>query len=162
MPIRRREFLGALAGMALPERLGTPSNAGVIATRAGLVFGGGGDPALYALDTVTGREVWRGPTGLPVSGTTMTYGLASGKQFVVVFSRQSGKDELLAQVLVWTLLTYADTGGTAVIAAPTLRPQGAISRDRLIARMREILPTEVATREGHIVELGKASAEHAH
>ena len=81
-----------------------------------------------------------------------------GRQFVVVFSRQSGKDELLAQVLVWTLLTHAETGGTAVIAAPTLRPQGAISRDRLIARMREILPHDVVTREGHIVELGKASA----
>ena len=81
-----------------------------------------------------------------------------GKQFAVVFSRQSGKDEMLAQVLVWLLLNYAETGGTAVIAAPTLRPQGAISRDRLIARMREILPDEVVTREGHIVELGKASA----
>jgi hypothetical protein len=81
-----------------------------------------------------------------------------GKQFVVVFSRQSGKDELLAQMLVWTLLTHAETGGTAVIAAPTLRPQGAISRDRLIARMRELLPNEVVTREGHIVELGEASA----
>ncbi|HTG49492.1 MAG TPA: hypothetical protein VL915_03315, partial [Gemmatimonadales bacterium] len=69
-----------------------------------------------------------------------------------------GKDELLAQMLVWTLLTHAETGGTAVIAAPTLRPQGAISRDRLIARMRELLPNEVVTREGHIVELGEASA----
>jgi hypothetical protein len=81
-----------------------------------------------------------------------------GKQFAVVFSRQSGKDEMLAQILVWLLLTYAETGGTAVVAAPTLRPQGAISRDRLISRMREILPDAVTTRDGHIVELGQASA----
>ena len=65
---------------------------------------------------------------------------------------------MLAQILVWLLLTYADTGGTAVIAAPTLRPQGAISRDRLMGRMRQILPDEVRMREGHIVELGNASA----
>ena len=94
----------------------------------------------------------------PARAIAESIGQKLGKQFVVVFSRQSGKDELLAQVLVWTLLTHAETGGTAVVAAPTLRPQGAISRDRLIARMREILPHDVVTREGHIVELGKASA----
>jgi hypothetical protein len=94
----------------------------------------------------------------PARAITESIRLKQGKQFVVIFSRQSGKDELLAQILVWTLLRYAETGGTAVVAAPTLRPQGAISRDRLIARMREILPDAVGTREGHIVELGKASA----
>jgi hypothetical protein len=94
----------------------------------------------------------------PARAITESIRLAQGKQFVVIFSRQSGKDELLAQILVWTLLRHAETGGTAVVAAPTLRPQGAISRDRLIARMREIVPDAVGTREGHIVELGKASA----
>jgi hypothetical protein len=94
----------------------------------------------------------------PARAITTSIRKQQGKQFAVVFSRQSGKDEMLAQVLVWLLLTYAANGGTAVIAAPTLRPQGAISRDRLIGRMREILPDAVVTREGHIVELGKASA----
>lgn len=94
----------------------------------------------------------------PARAITESIKQQQGKQFVVIFSRQSGKDELLAQILVWLLLTYADTGGTAVIAAPTLRPQGAISRDRLIGRMRQILPDAVVTREGHIVELGNASA----
>jgi hypothetical protein len=94
----------------------------------------------------------------PARAITESIRRTQGKQFVVIFSRQAGKDELLAQILVWTLLTYAETGGTAVIAAPTLRPQGAISRDRLVARMRHILPDAVVTREGHIVELGQASA----
>ena len=94
----------------------------------------------------------------PARAITESIKLKQGKQFAIVFSRQSGKDEMLAQVLVWVLLTYAETGGMAVIAAPTLRPQGAISRDRLIGRMREILADAVVTREGHIVELGKASA----
>ena len=94
----------------------------------------------------------------PARAITTSIRDGAGKQFAVVFSRQAGKDEMLAQILVWLLLTYAETGGTAVVAAPTLRPQGAISRDRLINRMREILPDAVVTREGHIVELGKASA----
>jgi hypothetical protein len=94
----------------------------------------------------------------PARAIARSIEMQEGKQFAVVFSRQSGKDEMLAQVLVWLLLRYAETGGTAVIAAPTLRPQGAISRDRLINRMREILPDAVVIRDGHIVELGAASA----
>ena len=59
----------------------------------------------------------------------------SGEQLAMVFSRQAGKDEVLAQVLAWVLLRNMDRGGSLVIAAPTLRPQAMISRDRLRDRL---------------------------
>jgi phage terminase large subunit-like protein len=54
-----------------------------------------------------------------------------GDQLALVFSRQSGKDELLAQVLAAILLRHSRRGGAIVVAAPTRRPQAQISRDRL-------------------------------
>lgn len=59
-----------------------------------------------------------------------------GHQFAVVFSRQAGKDELLAQVIAMLLLRYSGKGGTIVVAAPTLRPQAELSRDRLRDRLQ--------------------------
>lgn len=59
----------------------------------------------------------------------------SGEQLAMVFSRQSGKDEVLAQVLAWVLVRNAERGGSIVVAAPTLRPQAMISRDRLRDRL---------------------------
>ena len=59
----------------------------------------------------------------------------SGEQFAMVFSRQAGKDEVLAQIVAWVLLRNAERGGTIVVAAPTLRPQAMISRDRLRDRL---------------------------
>ncbi|MGH2562055.1 MAG: hypothetical protein ACRDJH_23600 [Thermomicrobiales bacterium] len=84
-----------------------------------------------------------------------------GRQFAVVFSRQAGKDELLAQVLAYLLWTYRERGGSAVLAAPTFRPQAALSRDRLLDRLAS--PTiadaaRVKIRDGYAVHLGRASA----
>lgn len=59
----------------------------------------------------------------------------TGDQLGIVFSRQSGKDELLAQVLAALLIRYSRRGGTIVVAAPTRRPQAQISRDRLWNRL---------------------------
>jgi hypothetical protein len=81
-----------------------------------------------------------------------------GRQLAVVFSRQSGKDELLAQLLAWLLIDRAERGGTAIVAAPTRRPQVNISRDRLLDRLRRILPDGVRLRDEYIVEVGMASA----
>jgi hypothetical protein len=81
-----------------------------------------------------------------------------GGQFALAFSRQSGKDELLAQLLAWLLITYADEGGNAVIAAPSKSPQADLSRDRLVTRLREVVPDLVTVSQGYIVQVGKASA----
>ena len=84
-----------------------------------------------------------------------------GESFVAVFSRQSGKDEALAQLVSWLLNRWRVAGGSIVIAAPTLRPQGIIARDRLLERLHTPLTHKlVRTREGNIVELGRASARY--
>ncbi len=91
-----------------------------------------------------------------------------GRQFAIVFSRQAGKDELLAQVLAYLLTRHALRGGTAVIAAPTFHPQAALSRDRLLARLdpgrnrisRTFIDSaiECGLRDGYAVTFGRAAA----
>jgi quinoprotein glucose dehydrogenase len=68
----------------LPARLGAVGTAGVIVTRGGLVFAGGGDEAFHALDKRTGEELWAYPTeGLKTTGTPMTY-RSGGRQYIVI------------------------------------------------------------------------------
>ena len=79
-----------------------------------------------------------------------------GDQFAVVFSRQSGKDELLAQLLAFLLIRFQRAGGSIVVATPALRPQGLVSRDRLLAALDTPLAGSPAVREGSRVSLGRA------
>src|SRR5918995_4320685 len=83
-----------------------------------------------------------------------------GRQFAVVFSRQAGKDELLAQLIAWLLTRYQLIGGTIVVAAPTRTPQANITRDRVLDRLQRSALTagRVRARDGYIVEVGQASA----
>jgi quinoprotein glucose dehydrogenase len=74
----------ALKDAKLPARLGAVGTAGVIVTRGGLVFAGGGDLAFHALDKRTGEDLWTYPTdGLKTTGTPMTY-RSAGRQYVVI------------------------------------------------------------------------------
>ena len=73
----------ALKGVDLPAVLGAPGAPGLVATAGGLVFGGGGDRAMHALDAATGAEVWHWTTNGAVNGTPMTYRAANGRQFIV-------------------------------------------------------------------------------
>ncbi|MDP9370643.1 MAG: hypothetical protein M3Q03_20645 [Chloroflexota bacterium] len=82
-----------------------------------------------------------------------------GRQFAVVFSRQAGKDELLAQLLAFLLTRYQRRGRSAVLAAPTFRPQAALSRDRLVDRLGSPLTaSQTRVRDGYAVHVGRASA----
>lgn len=82
-----------------------------------------------------------------------------GRQFAIVFSRQAGKDELLAQLLAFLLSRRRFTGGSAVLAAPTFLPQAALTRDRLLARLDNPLTAGAARlRDGYAVTVGRASA----
>ena len=85
-------------GVAAPEKLGAQGPAGLIVTKGGLIFVGGGDRAFHALDTMSGRELWRMPT-LETTGTPMTYATASGRQFVVVATGRGAEATLLAYSL---------------------------------------------------------------
>lgn len=83
-----------------------------------------------------------------------------GDILAMVFARQAGKDETLAQLLAYLLLRHARTGGSIVVAAPTRQPQANIARDRLIARLRAHPMTShlLRVREGYEVHVGAAKA----
>ena len=78
----------------MPSRLGAAGAPGVIATRGGLVFGGGGDAALRAFDQATGAEIWSAPLSRRTNGTPMTYRSRAGRQFLVV-ATGGGEDAAL-------------------------------------------------------------------
>lgn len=85
-----------------------------------------------------------------------------GRSFAAVFSRQAGKDEMLAQLVAWLLMRWQWRGGNIVLAAPTFQPQAALMRDRLLSRLREPLLAafagEAAVHDGYAVTLGRAAA----
>ena len=83
----------------LPDRLGTPGANGPIVTAGGLVFLGGGDPYLSALDAATGREVSRVATEFRTSGNPMTYRSRSGRQFIVIATGAGPDASLVAFAL---------------------------------------------------------------
>lgn len=100
------------------------------------------------------------PYQIPVAravATSVTHGL--GMELAAVFSRQAGKDEMLAQLCAWLLWLRQHDGGTIVVAHPALRPQGIISRDRVIERLSGPLTSgQARVRDGAIVQLGLAQA----
>ncbi|MDE0629486.1 MAG: PQQ-binding-like beta-propeller repeat protein [Bryobacterales bacterium] len=85
-----------LRGVELPERQGTRGNSGPMATKGGLVFLGGGDPYLYAFDSATGAEIWRGATPFPTNANPMSYRGESGRQFVVIATGSGAQGALVA------------------------------------------------------------------
>jgi hypothetical protein len=79
-----------------------------------------------------------------------------GRQFAVVFARQSGKDEMLAQLEAYLMLSHNLRGGSIIVVNPTLRPQGMISKRRLADRLADPL-VGPARGELHTLRVGKAS-----
>jgi quinoprotein glucose dehydrogenase len=84
----------ALKGVALPDKLGVAGAPGVLATRGGLLFAGGGDLAFHAVDVRTGAEVWETPLPRRANGTPMTYRARNGRQYVVI-ATGGGEDAAL-------------------------------------------------------------------
>jgi hypothetical protein len=79
-----------------------------------------------------------------------------GEQLAVVFSRQAGKDEMLAQTLAYLLNLYRLRGGSIVVASPTFRPQGMLSKDRLMDRLANGLTGALVRSKDNVVRVGKA------
>jgi quinoprotein glucose dehydrogenase len=86
----------ALRGLTLPDRLGVAGAPGVIATKGGLILGGGGDNAFYAFDKKTGKEIWRTELQRRSTSTPMTYRARSGRQFVVMATGSGSNASLVA------------------------------------------------------------------
>ncbi len=74
----------ALAGVALPARLGVVGPPGPFATAGGLVFLTGGSDILYAFGSASGEVLWEGR--LPARGyaNPMTFRTRGGRQRVVI------------------------------------------------------------------------------
>jgi hypothetical protein len=83
-----------------------------------------------------------------------------GASFAVVFARQAGKDELLAQVIAFLLIHRQLHGGEIVVAAPSLVPQGQITLRRIEERLHAamLFAPDIETEGGHIIHVGRASA----
>jgi quinoprotein glucose dehydrogenase len=91
-----RERLEQL-GVTPPETLGAQGPAGLVVTKGGLLFVGGGDRAFHAIDKTSGKKLWSVPT-LETTGTPMTYE-AAGRQFVVVATGRGAEATLVAFAL---------------------------------------------------------------
>ena len=75
-------------------RWGSIALGGPIVTASRLVFTAGTlDPAIYAFDVATGRELWRGTLPTSARATPMTYRARDGRQFVVVSAGGHGIEE---------------------------------------------------------------------
>ena len=57
-----------------------------------------------------------------------------GMSFVIIFSRQSGKDEMLAILFLFLLLRFADWGIEMVCTQPTFKPQSITAMERILKR----------------------------
>lgn len=79
----------------LPANFGSILLGGPIVTAGGLVFVGGTfDPALYAFDTETGQQLWKGDLPTSAKATPMTFEGPDGKQYVVVSAGGYGIPDL--------------------------------------------------------------------
>lgn len=88
-----------------------------------------------------------------IAGSVMR---GEGRQFAVVFARQSGKDELLAQLEAFLMCRYRLRGGSIIVANPTLRPQGLIARRRLVERLQSPF-VGPARRDGHSLSVSNST-----
>jgi hypothetical protein len=82
----------------------------------------------------------------------------AGGAFCCLFSRQAGKDELLAQLQAFLLARFQRRGGAMVLATPTYKPQALISRRRLVGRLVPELHPAAGTADGYRVTCGAAGS----
>lgn len=82
----------------------------------------------------------------------------TGETFVLQFARQSGKDELLANLIAYIMRELSHRETSIVVVNPTFKPQTINSMDRLEARLSHNLYTrgQFRRRSGYIFSLGQA------
>ena len=84
-----------------------------------------------------------------------------GATFTVLFPRQAGKNELAAALVVALLRQHAAEGGSIVVCAPTLAPQGEISLERVrrtLEATAHLFPAAPLVARGNRLEAGQAVA----
>jgi glucose dehydrogenase len=86
----------ALAGVALPAKLGVAGSPGSLVTKGGLVFSTGGGRVLYAIDSRSGVTLWEHDLGQIAYANPMTYRTRAGKQFLVIATGTGSNAKLVA------------------------------------------------------------------
>jgi len=89
----------ALKGVALPDKLGVSGVQGALVTKGGLVFIGGGDMAVHAVEKATGADVWTYPLKVRTTSSPSTYRTSAGRQFVVICAGSGPEASLMAFAL---------------------------------------------------------------
>jgi len=89
----------ALKGVKLPAKLGIGGPQSAIVTKGGVVFAGGEDMNLHAVDKSTGKDLWQGALPARSYGTPMTYRTRAGRQMVVIAVGQGENAALAAFAL---------------------------------------------------------------
>jgi len=84
-----------------------------------------------------------------------------GLTFVVIFPRQSGKNELQAHLFSWLLFRYAHSGGRIVSVSPTFKPQTTNNMERVGHSLDKCIGSRGRwhTSKGYIYSLGNASLQ---
>lgn len=76
----------------------------------------------------------------------------------MIFSRQSGKDETLAQLITFLLLRHSRTGGSIVLACP-VKDQTFTTMSRTLERAEaHPLTSRMVTKRDNVIEIGRAKA----
>jgi len=81
-----------------------------------------------------------------------------GLSFVVIFPRQSGKNELQAQIQAYLLTLFSSQGGEMVQISPTWKPQ----TQNAMYRLESVLSENLVVRDrwskqyGHVYQVGRA------
>ena len=86
----------ALAGVALPEKLGVAGSPGALVTKGGVLFITGGGRVLYAIDAKTGQTLWEYDLGQIAYANPMTYRTKDGRQLVVIATGVGAQATLIA------------------------------------------------------------------
>jgi hypothetical protein len=81
-----------------------------------------------------------------------------GLTFVVIFPRQSGKNELQAHIFSWLLLRFSHSGGRIVSVSPTFKPQTTNNMERVAQSLDACVASRRRwkTSKGYMYKLGKA------
>lgn len=114
------------------------------------------DPCIFAaMGGITLRSYQRA-VAYAISDSVLK---ASGHSFVVMFPRQSGKNELQAQLEAYFLIRFTSTGGELVKISPTWKPQSqnAMRRLQRVLKRHPLLQEVWQKDSGYRFSVGRAS-----
>ena len=120
VPIGTTQDTGPLGiATGLKMQIGLPTLGGSVATRSGLVFfAGTQDFYLRALDSSTGRELWKSRLPAGSSATPMTFiSPHTGRQFIVIAAGGTAESKVKGDFIIAYALPERSAPGSAFSAA---------------------------------------------